>query len=165
MKNIFFTLVILFFAFISCRDEDRIVQKIDQVMRLYIDSAGQDMLNSNIPGSYSNIQWNDVYGLNDIAPVNFSNTQDIDTVNFLEYVAGAKRIGVDSIDNQKIYESKIALNLTRIINDSTNAVTNDTMTIQYLSTPEIFHVSKVWYNNVLSFTKVDGEPNIIKIKK
>lgn len=157
--------MILFFAFISCRDDDRVVQKIDQVMQLYIDSAGQDMLNNSIPGSYNNIQWNDVNGLLDNAPVSYSNRKDIDTVNFLEYVAGARRVGIDSVGDRKTYESKIALLLTKRITDSTSAVTNDTMTIQYLLTPEVFQVSKVWYNNVLSFTKVEGEPNIIKIKK
>ena len=165
MKNVFFASLILFFAFLSCRDDDRIIQNIDQVMQLYIDSAGQDMLNNTIEGSYTNIQWNDVYGLLDNAPVSYSNKKDMDTVNFLEYVAGARRLGIDSAGDRKTYESKIALLLTRRITDSTTAVTNDTMTIHYLSTPEVFQVSKVWYNNVLSFTKVDGEPNIIKIKK
>lgn len=165
MKNVFFTLIILFFAFISCRTDDRVIQNIDQVMNIYIDSAGQDMLNNTIKGSYTNIQWNDVYGLLDNSPVSYLNRKDVDTLNFLEYVAGARRVGVDSVGDRKIYESKIEFRLTKKITDSLNAVTTDMMTIQYLSTPEVFQVSKVWYNDVLFFTKVQGEPNIIKITK
>ena len=63
MKNVFFTLLMVFFALISCRNDESDVQKIDQIIHLYIDSAGQDMLNSNIPGSYVNVQGNDEYWL------------------------------------------------------------------------------------------------------
>ena len=165
MKNIFFTLLMVFFALISCRNDDRDVQKIDQIIHLYIDSAGQDMLNSNIPGSYVNVQGNDEYGLVDSAPVNFSNKKDADTVNYLEYLAGARRIGIDSVGDNKNYESKIALILTKKVNNTTNAVIKDILTIQYSSTPTSFQVSKVYYNNILKFTKVEGEPNIVKITK
>ena len=165
MKNIFFTLLMVFFALISCRNDDSDVQKIDQIIHLYIDSAGQDMLNSNIPGSYVNVQGNDEYGLVDSAPVNFSNKKDADTVNYLEYVAGARRIGIDSVGDNKNYESKIALILTKKVNNTTNAVIKDILTIQYSSTPTSFQVSKVYYNNILKFTKVEGEPNIVKITK
>ena len=103
MKNVFFTLLMVFFALISCRNDESDVQKIDQIIHLYIDSAGQDMLNSNIPGSYVNVQGNDEYGLVDSAPVNFSNKKDADTVNYLEYLAGARRIGIDSVGDNKNY--------------------------------------------------------------
>ncbi len=165
MKNVFFTLLMVFFALISCRNDDSDVQKIDQIIHLYIDSAGQDMLNSNIPGSYVNVQGNDEYGLVDSAPVNFSNKKDADTVNYLEYLAGARRIGIDSVGDNKNYESKIALILTKKVNNTTNAVIKDILTIQYSSTPTSFQVSKVYYNNILKFTKVEGEPNIVKITK
>lgn len=166
MKNIFFALVILFFAFISCRDDDKVTQNIDQVVHLYIDSAGQDMLNNNIPGSYTNIQWNDVYGFLDNAPVSFSNRKDIDTVNFLEYVAGARRILIDSSDsNTKIYESKIDFLLTKRLTDSTTTTFTETLTLNYLMKPEVFRLEKAWYKGNLVFSKVEGEPNIIKIKK
>lgn len=165
MKNLFFTLLMVFFALISCRNDESNLQKIDQIIHLYIDSAGQDMLNSNIPGSYVSVQGNDMYGLLDNAPVNFSNRKDADTVNYLEYLAGARRIGIDAVGDVKNYESKIALILTKKVNNTTNAVTKDLLTIQYSSTPTSFQVSKVYYNNILKFTKVEGEPNIIKITK
>ena len=165
MKNAFFLSVLMSFALFSCRNDEDAVQKIDQVIRLYIDSAGQDMLNSNIKGSYSNIRMNDVYGLTDSAPVNFSTKKDQDTVNFIEYIAGARRIGIDSAGTSKTYESKIALIMSRSLPNAATAIVNDTMTIQYSFTPELFQVSKIWYNKTLRFTKVTGEPNIVKIQK
>lgn len=165
MKNLFFVYVVLLFAFLSCRNDDLGVQRIDQLINIYIDSAGRDMLNNNINGSYSNIQWNDVYGLTDNSPVTFSNKKDADTIHYLEYIAGAKRVGVDSVGEFRSYESKIALRLTKKLTDSTNSVANDTMIIRYEYTPEVFQVSEIWYNNILKFTKVTDQPNIIKISK
>ena len=164
MKNVLFLTIIIFFAFLSCRSDDDSVQRIDQVVNLYIDSLGQDMLNSKVPGSYTNSRMNDVYGLTDNAPVSFTIKKDADTISYIEYLAGAKRIGIDSSGTSKTYESKVALFLTKKVNDS-NRVTNDTITIQYLSTPELFQVSKLWYNGVLQFTKVEGQPNTVKIVK
>lgn len=165
MKNLFFLMLVAFLGFISCRNDENDVQKIDQVMQLYIDSLGQDMLNVKLPGSYTSTSMNDVYGLTDNAPVTFSVKKDADTVSFIEYVAGAKRIRIDSTELSKTYESKIALTLIKSINDSVKITTNDTMTIQYLSTPTLFEISKVWYNDVLQFNKVEGQPNVIKISK
>ena len=164
MKNVFFLTIIILSAFLSCRSDEDSVQRIDQVINLYIDSSGQDMLNSNVPGSYTNSRMNDVYGLTDNAPVSFTIKKDADTISYIEYLAGAKRIGIDSSGNSKTYDSKVALFLTKKVNDS-NRVTNDTITIQYLSTPELFQVSKLWYNGVLQFTKVEGQPNTVKIVK
>lgn len=164
MKNVFFLTIIILSAFLSCRSDEDSVQRIDQVINLYIDSLGQDMLNSKVPGSYTNSRMNDVYGLTDNAPVSFTIKKDADTISYIEYLAGAKRIGIDSSGTSKTYESKVALFLTKKVNDS-NRVTNDTITIQYLSTPELFQVSKLWYNGVLQFTKVEGQPNTVKIVK
>ena len=164
MKNVFFLLLAVFVAFLSCRSDEDSVQKIDQIINLYIDSLGQDMLNTKLAGSYISSTMNDVYGLTDNAPISISIKKDADTINYIEYLAGAKRIAIDSTANSKTYESKIALNLTKKIADA-NRITNDTMTIQYLSTPNFFQVSKIWYNGVLQFTKVEGQPNTVKIVK
>lgn len=165
MKKIIFLMMISFLGFLSCRNDGDSAQKIDQIIQLYIDSLGQDMLNEKIPGSYTNTRMNDVYGITDNAPVSFSPQKDSDTINYIEYLAGAKRIGIDSSGNSKTYESKIALIFTKKINDSTNSVFSDILKIQYLSTPDLFQVSKIWYNDDLKFTKVEGEPNIVKISK
>ena len=165
MKNLVFLTMIVFFGFLSCRSDEDSVQKIDQVINLYIDSLGQDMLNVKLPGSYISSSMNDVYGLTDNTPVSFTLKKDADTVNYIEYLAGAKRIGIDSSESSKTYESKIELLLTKQINDSVRATTKDMVRIQYLSTPTLFQVSKIWYNDVLQFTKVDGQPNTVKIVK
>ncbi len=151
---------------LGCRNSDEEVQQIDQIINLYIDSANIDMLNAKIEGAYTNVKMNDVYGLTDNAPVSFTMKKNQDTVNFIEYVAGAKRVLIDSSDvNEKIYESKISLIFTRKVNDSITSTFNDILTINYQWTPNVFQVSKVWYNNVPQFIKVQGEPNIVKISK
>ena len=165
MRNQFFLTLLIGLGFLSCRNNDEPVQEIDQIINLYIDSAGQDLLNTTIKGSYTNISMNDVNGLTDNAPVNFTTKKNSDTINYIEYLASAKRIGIDSMGTTKTYESKINLILTKKINDSTNITFKDLLRIHYLSTPELFQVSKVWYNGVLKFTKIEGEPNIVKISK
>ena len=65
MKNLFFLFLVAFLAFLSCRNDDVEVQQIDQILQIYIDSAGQDMLNSNLDGGYTSISMNDVYGITD----------------------------------------------------------------------------------------------------
>ena len=165
MKNVFFIAVIGFFGFLSCRNDDLVVQQIDQVLNIYIDSAGQDMLNSTLANSYTTVQMNDVLGLTDNAPVSFNLKKSVDTINYVEYIAGARRLVIDSLRESKTYESRIALLLTKRLNDSMSTLQNDTMVIQYESTPEIFQISKVFYNRILQFTKVGNEPNIVKIQK
>lgn len=165
MKNIFFLSLVVLLAFLSCRKDDVEVQQIDQILQVYIDSAGQDMLNSNLKGGYTNISMNDVYGITDNAPVSFNQKKDADTISYIEYVAGSRRVLVDSSASQKIYESKIALAMTKKINDSVSFSINDTMIVQYNSSPQLFQVSKVWYNGQLKFTKVQDQLNIVKIVK
>lgn len=165
MKNLFFGTLLLLTVFLSCRNNEDF-QQIDQVVSIYIDSAGIDMLNPKIVGSYTNVRLNDVYGLTDTAPVNFSINKDQDTLNYISYVAGAKRIAIDSSDlSEKIYQSKIAFILSKKLNDTVSKVTNDTLTLHYTSSPSLFQIQKAWYNNQLVFTKTQGQANTIKIVK
>ncbi len=167
MKNLFFGGVLLFLVFWSCRNSDDSVQQIDQVMNLYIDSLGKDMLNSKISGSYYSVTMNDVLGSKDYAPVTVNIKKNTDTIAYLEYVAGAKRLLIDSInpDNKK-YASVIALAMTKkVAGSNTTKTTKDTMRIIYSSTPQQFEISSLYYNNVLVFSKTSGQPNIIKIVK
>lgn len=165
MKNVFFLFLISGFLFLSCRDGEEVVQDIDQVVQIYIDSAGKDMLNSNIEGGYTSFRMNDVNGFTDSAPVTFSTKKDVDTLNYIEYIAGARRIGIDSSGTSKTYESRIALIFNKRTSDSTLVAVNDTLRLQYNATPELFQLSKVWYNNVLKFTKVEEAPNVVKVQK
>jgi len=166
MKNFFFAIPVILAVLVSCRNNDDTVQIIDQVMNLYIDSAGQDMLNSEIEGSYQTISMNDVNGITDTAPVSFTKLFDKDSLQYIDYVAGARKILIDSSNtNSKIYESEIALIFTRKVNDSVTSTFSDTLKLNYLSNPDIFYLEKAWYNNQLVFTKENGKPNIIKITK
>lgn len=167
MKNVPFLLLILFVTAIGCRSDNADdIQRIDQVVSIYIDSLGLDMLNSNIPGSYISVAMNDVEGLTDNAPVPVNLKKDADTVSYIQYIAGARRIAVStSPDNTSLYRSTIALNMRRQVNDSTQAVTNDTLVLNYTHTPQLFQLSSALYNGVPVFTKTEGQPNVIKISK
>ena len=169
MKNAFFAILIIFAALISCRGDEESVQKMDQILHIYIDSAGKDMLNNTIEGSYQTVVMNDEYGITDTAPVQFSLKYDKDSLRYIEYVSGARRIGIDSSDvNSKIYQSEIELILTQKKTNSTTTTTStfsDVLVLNYALKPEVFRIEKAWYNNNLVFTKQDGQPNIIKVTK
>ncbi len=146
MKNASFLIVFALLLTASCRTSEDSVQRVDQVLNIYIDSAGQDLLNTKLLQAYTEIRMNDVYGLKDTAPVNFTLKQNADTLNYIEYVAGARRIIIDSSAAQRSYESKIAFAFAKKINDSTKVTVSDTLKIQYLWTPTVFRVADVWYN-------------------
>jgi hypothetical protein len=168
MKNILFGALIIFFALLSCKgDDDDSLQQIDQIFDLYMkNAAGQDLLNAKKAGSFTSISMNDVNGLTDVAPVSFTLKAAADSTLYVEYIASAKRITIDSISPaDRTYESRIALALTRKLTDTTSIVTNDTLKIQYRYTPSVFEVSKVYYNNVLKFTKTPNTPNVVTIVK
>lgn len=154
-------------ALYSCKNDDEDIQYIDQIINLYIkDSSGSDLLKGDSVNTYISYSANDVLGLNANAPVSFSKKIDENSVNFLEYLAGAKRDIFDSINPEtKSYRSIIALNFSKKINDTATAVVNDTMKIEYRWTPQVFEVSKIYYNDVLSFTKEANKPNIVTIVK
>lgn len=165
-RNLFVLFLITLFATSACRKDDEGVQRIDQILHLYIDSAGIDMLNSKIPGAYTQVKLNDVYGTTDNAPVSFQDKKDADTIHYIYYVAGARRIVTDSADSShKTVQSKIALNLVKQLTDTTFATTRDTLLLNYRFTPEVFELSEAFYNGTQVFTKTAGQPNVIKIHK
>lgn len=167
MKNVVFGILVLFFALLSCRSDDDSLQKIDQLFNLYMkNSAGQDLLNSKKSGSYTAISMNDVNGTTDVAPVTFSLKMTADSTYFIEYLASAKRITIDSISPEdRTYESEIDLSLSKPGTSTTPDVTVDRLRIQYHWTPTLFEVSKVFYNDELKFTKEANLPNVVTIVK
>ena len=166
LKKLFFAAGVSLFAVLACRNDDSGLQKIDQVVHLYIDSAGQDMLNSSITGSYKSVTLNDLYGTTDNATAPHAMKKDADTVRYIEYVAGAKRRLIDSSDvSNKIYQSKISLNFSVRKPDSTFTTYHDTLVLNYRNSPDIFQLKEAFYNGEPVFTKVEGQPNIIKIHK
>ncbi len=167
MKNVIFFLFVVFLSAVSCRSENPDdIRRIDQVLNIYIDSLGQDMLDNTLPGSYIAVTLNDVDGLTDNAPVQTSLKKDDANIYFLQYTAGARRILVETLPgNTEIYRSRIALNLRKQLNDSVQSVTNDTLVLNYTLTPQVFEISTAFYNGVPVFSKTPGAPNVIKINK
>jgi hypothetical protein len=169
MKNLLFGILLGCFALMGCRSDEDSIQKIDQIINFYIqDAAGKDLLVPNTIGSYTSVSMNDVLAAKDIAPVSFSPKSTENSINYLEYIAGATRqlqSGGDSED--RVYRSKIGVALIKKITDTTfNAAVNDTLEILYHWTPTVFEVSKVLYNDSeLPVTKDSENRNVVKIIK
>lgn len=167
MKIKFLLLTSVVFLF-SCRKEDENdIQKIDQIINVYVhDKSGVDLLNTNLKGGFTTVSAQDLNADRALQEISgFSVKKDKDTVAYIDYTAGAVKMLTDSISPvQKKYRSDFYLNLTKIVNK--NSVTDsDTVKVEYNWTPTLFQVSKIWYNQKLVFTKVEGQANIIKIVK
>jgi hypothetical protein len=158
--------MILVFALISCRDTSEDLQQIDQILNIY-NSGGNGLLNPNFSDNYTKIAFLDLNGVTDQVPIStFSLKKDADTVNYIDYVSGAKRILIDSSNvNKKIYQSKIALKFTKTTQNSAIYTLNDTMVINYSFSPERFQIDNVIYNNAQVFTKTINGENTLKIIK
>lgn len=169
MKKIFNILSLTsmaFFTLNSCRTDDSPLQEIDQTLQIFVDSAGTDMLNKNLPLAYTNISFNDINGLTDNTPVSLNLKNTTDTINYLEYIAGAKRILIDSSNlNRKLYQSKIALKFSKPTPNNAVFTVNDIMIINYSFSPERFQIDNVIYNDVQIFTKTINGENIFTVQK
>jgi len=164
--SIIVTTILLLF---SCQRDEAEIQTIDQVLTLYMNSAatGQDLLNPNIPGSYSTPSLLDLLGERDLQPISgYTFPKDADTLVYMDYPAGAIRLKIDSLsnDDEQTYYSRFIIRLPRTVNE---VVVNDddTIQIEYKSTSSLFQISKLWYNDKLKFTKTQGGQNIVKIVK
>ncbi|MFC3159767.1 hypothetical protein SAMN05443633_106122 [Chryseobacterium arachidis] len=167
MRNIVFGLLIVFCAFLSCRQDEDELQKIDQIINMYMQNgSGRDLFHKKKDTSYFTYSMNDVNGITDNAPVSSSLKATADSTLFIEYIAGAKRVGLDTLDpNNKTYHSVITVRLLKMLNNTILDTINDKLEIQYRWTPSLFEVSKVYYNDTLRFTKTPGSPNVVTIVK
>lgn len=165
MRKIFWAGCILF-TFLSCRGDDtQNIQKIDQVLQMYMkNSAGQDLLNKNIAGSYVDVTLKDIGGIKDQTSISgYSLKKTTDPLSYLEYTAGAKRNLVDSVSpDYKTYRSDIAIHLKKKNSDSVDL---DTLTIFYEWTPQIFQVKSVNYNQKPVFSKTSALTNTFTVVK
>jgi len=155
---------LLIFVF-SCRGESvDDLQKIDQILHIYIkNSAGTDLLNNKNTESFYSVELKDLAADRDRVSVSANSKTDGDGTKFLEYIAGANRIlQPNSTDSHQIYKSDIAVQYKT--SDSAT-VEEDRMEIFYDNTPQVFQINSVIYNNVKIFQKVEGQPNIITIVK
>jgi len=161
----FWSILVAVFALISCKSDDDSLQRIDQVLNIYMrNSAGQDLLNSKKAGSYTGFSVNDIFGAKDNSPVSIPLKMTTDSLFYMEYLAGAKRRRLDSIspDNPgtgNSYYSRMQITFTKSTNASDNVV--DTLEVQYRNTPTVFQVSKVLYNRVQVFSKDADAPTSI----
>lgn len=155
-------------TFTACRKDDLVdLQKIDQVIEIYVrGTAGQDLLNPNLKNSYNVIAY-DLGGEFDKTKIaTLSPKADKDTIRYIEYISGATRYLKDSISPaSKTYQSLVALEFTKKINDSVSQSVLDTMQVNYLWTPQVFQVSNIYWNSKKVFDKVDGQPNQIIVIK
>lgn len=167
MKNIFFGILIIFCAFLSCRTGDDDVQNIDQILNIYMkNKAGRDLFHQQKDFTYFTYSFNDINGDKDVSPVNSSLRATADSTLFIEYIAGAKRVGVDSLNpDNKIYRSDIKVTLIKRLNNTILDTIQENLKIEYRMTPSLFEVSKVYYNDTLRFTKQAGSPNVVTIVK
>lgn len=167
--NRLYLLLLLLIVAISCRGDESDLQKIDQVINVYItNSDGQDLLNSDLDGSYISYELWDLNGTYDLTEITsgFSLETDDDDVNFIEYISGATRVLTDSVSpNLKYYQSEFSFNLEREIDEDNTTFDIDTMTVNYLWTNSTFEVSTIYWDEELVFTKTEGEPNTVKIIK
>lgn len=165
MKNAFLLLLFSLVFIISCRGNDDEVQQVDQVLNIYYkDAAGRDLLSADLPDSYSAVQFLDLNGERDLVPItSFTIQKNTLDINYIEYLAGAVRVPQDTTDaNNKIYRSDFIVNLSRKTADT---IDQDTVKIEYVLRPDLFQVSKFFYNGRLQFSKTPGQPNVINITK
>jgi hypothetical protein len=58
----FWGILVAVFALVSCKSDDDSLQRIDQLLNIYVkNSAGQDLLNSKKTGSYTGFSVNDIF--------------------------------------------------------------------------------------------------------
>ncbi|UEQ74875.1 hypothetical protein [Chryseobacterium arthrosphaerae] len=159
MMKYFWSILIIVFALISCKSDDESLQRIDQVMNIYMKSnTNPDLLNAKKSGSYTAYSVNDMLGDRDISPVSIPLKMRPDSTFYMEYISGAKRRKLDSAGT--MYYSRMRLTLSRNVNNAPEN-TFDTLEIRYRNSLEVFQVSQVLYNRKLMFSKEAGEANSI----
>ncbi|MDG4650781.1 hypothetical protein [Chryseobacterium arthrosphaerae] len=159
MMKYFWSILIIVFTLISCKSDDESLQRIDQVMNIYMKSnTNPDLLNAKKSGSYTAYSVNDMLGDRDISPVSIPLKMRPDSTFYMEYISGAKRRKLDSAGT--MYYSRMRLTLSRNVNNAPEN-TFDTLEIRYRNSLEVFQVSQVLYNRKLMFSKEAGAANSI----
>ncbi|OCA68770.1 hypothetical protein [Chryseobacterium arthrosphaerae] len=159
MMKYFWSILIIVFTLISCKSDDESLQRIDQVMNIYMKSnTNPDLLNAKKSGSYTAYSVNDMLGDRDISPVSIPLKMRSDSTFYMEYISGAKRRKLDSAGT--MYYSRMRLTLSRNVNNVPEN-TFDTLEIRYRNSLEVFQVSQVLYNRKLMFSKEAGAANSI----
>ncbi len=157
----YFWSILMIISVVSCKSDDESLQRIDQIMNIYMKSStSPDLLNAKKAGSYTGYSVNDMLGDKDISPVSIPLKMTTDSLFYMEYISGAKRKKFDSAGTT--YYSRMQLTLSRNVNNTTQT-TVDQLEIHYRNTPTVFQVSEVLYNQQSIFTKDASAPNSINV--
>lgn len=165
MKPLFRTLLMLSVLLVlSCRgDEEYGGQKIDQVLRIYLENdLGEDLLDpSREPAPYG-VSFIDLEAVRAGATVSAQKKEDSIKGNYLEYIAGATRVLESESGEEKTYRSSLQM-ITQAAQSAPEQI--DTLTLRYHSTPRDFALSEVLLGQSVLFSKSGQEINEIVIKK
>ncbi len=165
----FFKYIFCVILLYSCRGDESDLQVIDQVINIYVaNSSGQDLLNSDLDGSYSSYELWDLLGTYDLTEITsgFSLKTDDDGIKYIKYISGATRVLTDSVSpTLKYYQSEFTVNMQMEVDEDSSYYDIDTMKVNYLWTNKVFQVYEIYWDEELVFTKTDGQPNTIKIIK
>ena len=155
----------LLMSLLACQSNDDDLQKIDQTIKIYISNEqGVDLLNSSLEESYAKVTMFDVGGdFTSEALKGYSLKKDSVDTYYIEYSAGGTRNLVSESGDQKNYTSDLTINY--FFKNVADVQFVDDVRIEYLFTPTLFQVKNFDLNGKRIFTKVEGQPNIVKIVK
>lgn len=161
----YFIFSFLSVVLVSCQSNEDDLQKIDQTLHIYItDQQGEDLLNSSSEVGYARVTMSDVGGeFTSEALKGYSLKRDSLDHYYIEYSAGGTRNLVGESGDEKKYQSDFTINY--FIKNVVEVQDVDDVTVDYLFTPTLFQVQNFNLNGETIFTKVDGQPNIVKIVK
>lgn len=158
--------VLIMLWIISCQREDTPVREIDQVSRIYIDSAGIDMLNDSLNISYKTRRYYDALGLTDNAPVSLQLKQNKNGRYFLEYTAGAVRKNLNEDNSPTIVRSIIAFQMTYPAHTTASILPiQDTLILDYRFSDAEFRLISARYNGKEALHGKEENAHRIEIHK
>lgn len=158
--------VLIMLWMISCQREDTPVREIDQVSRIYIDSAGIDMLNDSLNISYKTRRYYDALGLTDNAAVSLQLKQNKNGRYFLEYTAGAVRKALPTEHSPTIVRSIIAFQMAYPAHTTASILPiQDTLILDYRFSDAEFRLISARYNGKEALHGKEENAHRIEIHK
>ena len=158
--------VLIMLWIISCQREDTPVREIDQVSRIYIDSAGIDMLNDSLNISYKTRRYYDALGLTDNAAVSLQLKQNKNGRYFLEYTAGAVRKTLPTEHSPTIVRSIIAFQMAYPAHTTASILPiQDTLILDYRFSDAEFRLISARYNGKEALHGKEENAHRIEIHK
>lgn len=158
--------VLIMLWMISCQREDTPVREIDQVSRIYIDSAGIDMLNDSLNISYKTRRYYDALGLTDNAAVSLQLKQNKNGRYFLEYTAGAVRKTLPTEHSPTIVRSIIAFQMAYPAHTTASILPiQDTLILDYRFSDAEFRLISARYNGKEALHGKEENAHRIEIHK